>query len=101
MLKVLVKESRNIKKIFKRPSLYQKFAKNVAKEIRKGFVQYTPVDTGDAKRSWTPVQRTAKGYSFGNTKMYTKFLVSGSNLGSLPWPSPGPRTVVVLSLIHI
>ncbi len=78
----------------------KKMVKEVGLECRKRMVAATPVDSGTAKRSWSPLKDVSNRYSkyhvtyeTYNSKRYAAWLEKGSKKGSRPWPSPGPRTI--------
>jgi hypothetical protein len=95
-----------------------KLVKELALAVRSKMIASTPVDTGTAKRSWSPVKRESGGlsfsggmgdgpvarrsvgYSFGNTAPYSHILETGSTPGKKPWPSVGPRTVLESGKIY-
>lgn len=71
-----------------------RLTRSVASQVRKAVVAATPKDTGEARRSWTPVRKTTGGYSFGNPTDYAHVLEYGSEPGKSPWPSAGPKTML-------
>jgi hypothetical protein len=58
-----------------------------ASRIRTAVRETTPVDTGAAKRAWTPIKKDEGGYSFGNPFIYAGVLEYGGTKGKQPWPS--------------
>lgn len=79
--------------------LAKRFLYNLALAIRRSLKEATPVDTGEAKRSWSIVRRYEKGYSFGNATPYIKYLEVGSVPGYAPWPGVGPKTTMYNGMI--
>jgi hypothetical protein len=79
------------------PGQVSKVVRSVAARLRKEVVAATPVGNragaGTTKRSWTPVRKVEKGYSFGNPTIQSWFLEHGSQAGERPWPNPRSRTV--------
>jgi hypothetical protein len=91
-----------------------KILKALTQRVRRSVQTATPVDSGAAKRSWSPpqkiqfetvdssfpVQRRAVGYAFGNIQPYSRALEKGSQPGKRPWPSTGPRTTMFEGMIY-
>jgi hypothetical protein len=71
------------------PELFNLAVEDAAKSIRNLVIGRTPVDSGELKGSWSPVQRTSTGFTFGTDKDYADILEEGR------YTSVGPRTVAV------
>jgi hypothetical protein len=71
---------------------FRRWMYDLVRKIRMACKDATPVDTGEARSSWTIVRRTEGGYSFGNITPYAHILEEGSQPGKAPWPNVGPRT---------
>lgn len=73
---------------------------NFMRKLRMQVKDATPVDSGDAQKSWTIVRRTEGGYSFGNPQPYAHILEGGSQPGKAPWPNVGPKTTLYAGRIY-
>jgi len=78
----------------------RKWFYNFVRQLRMLLKDATPVDSGEAKASWTIVRRDETGYSFGNPAPYAHVLEHGSVKGQKPWPQVGPRTVEIGGQIY-
>ena len=91
MLRINVDVS-DVKSLVGLPKKLDLLTKRLMEKVRKAVYDATPEDTGRAKGSWTGVERTSQGYSFGNYAPYAHILQTGSLPGKRPWPSVGPKT---------
>jgi len=69
------------------PGFFDAAVADVGTTLRNLVLGRTPVDTGALKRSWSPVSRTARGFTFGTALAYAQILEEGLYRGE------GPRTV--------
>jgi hypothetical protein len=74
----------------KTPELIELLIEDTATTLRNLVIGGTPVgDTGDLKKSWSAVERTATGFTFGTDKDYATVLEEGGYTGV------GPRTIAL------
>ncbi len=71
------------------PEFAQQGMKDVATTLRNLVRGRTPFDSGELKRSWSAVEQTTTGFTFGTDKDYATILEEGR------YKSVGPRTVDV------
>ena len=62
--------------------------------LRGAAIARTPVDTGKARGSWSSVIEAGDTMYFELDVPYGHALDKGSEPGSAPWPSVGPRTAL-------
>lgn len=77
-----------------------KITKKLSVSIRQAMIRATPVDSGEAKTSWTPLSKVEGGWSFGNIAPYAYYLEHGSEPGKKPWPTVGSSTVFYQGKIY-
>jgi hypothetical protein len=82
------------------PAGVRKWVYDLMRRLRMAVKDATPVDTGEAQKSWTIVRRSEGGYSFGNVAPYAHILETGSEPGKAPWPNVGPRTTMYAGRIY-
>lgn len=78
----------------------RKWLYDLMRKLRMQVKTATPIDTGEAQRSWTIVRRVEGGYSFGNIAPYAHILEEGSKPGKAPWPNVGPKTTLFAGRIY-
>lgn len=77
------------------PGRVSLMTRTIASKVRAAVIAATPRDRGLTARSWTPVKKGVEGsYSFSNPYIQAISLERGSQPGSRPWPSVGPRTTM-------
>lgn len=65
---------------------------SVAIELRSALVKASPVDTGNLKSSWNPIEKTDDGYKIENTAIYAtialseRVVINGKQYGSEQFP---------------
>jgi hypothetical protein len=71
----------------KTPELMELAIEDAATTLRNLVIGRTPVASGELKRSWSSVERTSTGFTFGTDKEYAVILEEGR------YQTAGPRTV--------
>lgn len=61
-------------------------------DVRTDAIARTPIDSGEARRSWSSLIEDADTLYFELNVPYGFALDVGSEPGNKPWPSPGPKT---------
>jgi hypothetical protein len=71
------------------PDFAERAIDDAAATLRNLVIGRTPVATGELKDSWSPVEKTSTGFTFGTDKDYAVVLEEGG------YSAVGPRTIAV------